>query len=182
MVRWVVRLTGELESSDARAIALARTLTPSQLNWKPAPSSWSVGQCLEHLAVATEVYLPPISRALDVAAAGTAEDITPGAPSRWFIRNFIAPSAVRARAPGKIAPGSNVDQAILERYLAAHRAARDLVTRAGGYDVNRIRFRNPFVPLIRFTVGTGLEIISKHAMRHLLQAERVKAHPQFPLG
>ena len=37
-----------------------------------------------------------------------------------------------------------------------------------------IRFRNPFIPLLRFTVGTGLEIVAKHESRHLLQAEGVR--------
>jgi hypothetical protein len=180
MPQWPARLIAELTDSDARARAVASALTVSQLNWQPSPSAWSVGQCLEHLAVATEVYLPPIGHALDRSPAGTADEITPGAPSRWFIRNYVAPSTVKAKGPGKIAPGSNVDAAVLDRYLAAHHAARELVVRAANYDVNRIRFKNPFVPLLRFTVGTGLEIISKHAMRHLQQAERVKAHPQFP--
>ena len=180
MPQWPARLIAELTDSDARARAVASPLTVSQLNWQPSASSWSIGQCLEHLAIATEVYLPPIGEALDRSSAGTVDEITPGAPSRWFIRNFIAPSTVKAKAPGKIAPGSNVDAAVLDRYLAAHHAARELVVRAANYDVNRIRFKNPFVPLLRFTVGTGLEIISKHAMRHLQQAERVKAHPQFP--
>jgi len=55
-----------------------------------------------------------------------------------------------------------------------------LVQDASDYDVNRIRFKNPFVPLLRFTVGTGLEILSKHQDRHLLQAERVKDCADFP--
>jgi len=46
-----------LEAADRRAIALAQRLGPHQLNWKPAPDVWSVGQCLEHLCVANEVYL-----------------------------------------------------------------------------------------------------------------------------
>jgi hypothetical protein len=58
--------------------------------------------------------------------------------------------------------------------------ARELIRRASSYDVNRIRFRNPFVPLLRFTVGTGLEIITKHEDRHLLQAERLKQSAEFP--
>jgi hypothetical protein len=48
------------------------------------------------------------------------------------------------------------------------------------YDVNRIRFRNPFIPVLRFTVGTGLEILSNHQRRHLLQAERVRESLEFP--
>jgi hypothetical protein len=69
---------------------------------------------------------------------------------------------------------------VLERFLRNNAAARQLIVRAGEYDVNRIRFRNPFVPVFRFTVGTGLEIISKHEGRHLLQAERVRQSVGFP--
>jgi hypothetical protein len=38
------------------------------------------------------------------------------------------------------------------------------------------------VPLVRFTVGTGLQIIARHNHRHLLQAERVIDLPDFPRG
>ena len=180
MPSWSTRLVNELTASDERARALAASLTVAQLNWQPSPSEWSIGQCLEHLALSTELYLPALADAVAQAPRGETVEITPGAPSRWFIRTFIAPSTTKAKAPGKIAPGSNVDAAILNRYLAAHRAARELIAQASSCDVNRVRFKNPFVPLLRFTVGTGLEIISKHAMRHLLQAERVKARPDFP--
>ena len=46
--------------------------------------------------------------------------------------------------------------------------------------VNRIRFKNPFIPMLRFTMGTGFEIVSKHQSRHLLQAERVRESVNFP--
>jgi len=36
--------------------------------------------------------------------------------------------------------------------------------------------KNPYLPLIRFTVGTGLLIMPAHERRHLLQAERSR-HP-----
>jgi hypothetical protein len=80
----------------------------------------------------------------------------------------------RLRAPQKITPGEQVDVSILERFLVSNREARALVRRASNYDINRIRFANPFIPTIRFTVGTGLEILAKHERRHLLQAARVK--------
>ena len=57
--------------------------------------------------------------------------------------------------------------------------ARQLISRASDYDVNHIRFKNPFIPFLRFTVGTGLEILSKHQSRHLLQAERVRQSSAF---
>ena len=179
---WCVRLLYELDAADGRAVALAETLTRRQLNWTPAPGVWSVGQCLEHLCVANEVYLQAMPQSFADRAPSVVQDITPGWFGRWFIRAYIEPSAkvTRRRAPRKIKPGKTVEPSILDRFLRSNRDIRDLVHRASGHDVNRIRFRNPFVPLIHFTVGTGLEILAKHERRHLQQAERVKELPEFP--
>ena len=173
---WSRRLLSELDAADARATALVRTLTTEQLNWKPNPAAWSVGQCLEHLCIANEEYCRAMSPALAGRPHAPVQEITPGWFGRWFIRNYIEPSPAtrRAPAPKKIRPTAQVDSSVLDRFLASNRTARELVRRAASYDVNRVRFPNPFVPMIRFTVGTGLEILTRHERRHLLQAERVR--------
>ena len=173
---WAARLLSEIDAADQRAMALAKPLTPDQLNWKPSPGEWSVGQCLDHLCVADEVYLAAMETGLPGRPHGVAQEITPGWFGRWFIRTAIEPSAQsrKGRAPRKIVPASNVDGTILERFLKTNVQARAFVHRAAQYDVNHVRFRNPFVPIIFFTVGTGLEILVRHQRRHLLQAERVR--------
>ena len=182
MTAWAARLIDELEQSDRRALELARGFGTRQMNWRPSEDRWSVGQCLHHLYVANEVYLPPIANALDRGSPAPVQDITPGWFGRWFIRKYIEPSphSGRSPAPRKIAPAQHVDVSVLDQFLQSNVVARDLVRRASDYDVNRLRFRNPFVPLIRFTVGTGFEIVSKHQRRHLLQAEGVVKSPAFP--
>jgi DinB superfamily len=179
---WSARLIGELDTTDRRANDLARGLSPAQLNWKPAENLWSVGQCLQHLHATNEVYLPAISNALNDRPPSPVQDITPGWFGRWFIRAYIEPSSSgkRARAPSKIAPAQHVDSSVLDLFLRSNEVVRVLVRRAGAYDVNRIRFENPFIPLLRFTVGTGLEIVWRHQRRHLLQAERIRQTPTFP--
>lgn len=62
---------------------------------------------------------------------------------------------------------------MLARFLASNEDLRAFLAHAAPCDVNRIRFRNPFVPVIRFTIGTGLEILTRHQRRHLNQAERI---------
>ena len=182
---WSRRLIAELNAADERAKALAANLSPDQLNWNPRPGAWSVGQCLDHLCISNEVYVPAIAESLANQPQVVAQDITVGWFGRWFIRNYVAPQTGRSKptkapAPGKIRPGVQVDRSILERFLRSNDAARQLIRRAAGHDVNRIRFKNPLVGIIRFTVGTGLEIISQHEQRHLLQAERVRESPNFP--
>ena len=180
---WPARLMAELDTSDQRAKELITGLTAEQLNWHPSAGAWSVGQCLEHLCITNEVYVPSISSAVPSKAGSTVEEITPGWFGRWFIRSFIDPSPVtkRAAAPKKIVPSSRVELSVLNRFLSSNLDVRELIRKASGCDVNRVRFANPFVPLLRFTVGTGLKIICGHQRRHLLQAERVKQAAGFPL-
>jgi hypothetical protein len=177
-----MRLISELDTADQRAKELAQDLTPLQLNWKPGQNAWSVGQCLEHLRIANEVLLPAMTASLTARPHLAVKEIAPGWFGRWFIRNYIEPSSEsrRVRAPKKIAPGTRVDPQILDLFLTSNQAARELVRRASDYDVNRIRYKNPFMPVLRFTVGTGLEIVLRHQRRHLLQGERVKQAADFP--
>jgi DinB superfamily len=179
---WSRRLIAELDASDRRAEQLAKTLTLEQLNWRPRPDAWSIGQCLQHLSITNEVYLSAIAASLEGERRSQVEEIVPGWFGRWFIRSFVEPSAKtrRVRAPKKIDPGQQVESTVLETFLRSNNTARDLIRRASSYDVNRIRFGNPFVPMIRFTAGTGFEIVSKHQNRHLLQAEGVRGAADFP--
>ncbi len=117
---------------------------------------------------------------------GPASVSSPGDCS-WLVRPLVHSEiycAVFREQPDfrtqKIVPDEQVEPSILESFLQSNRAARELIYRASDYDVNRIRFKNPFIPMLRFTAGTGLEIISKHQSRHLLQAERVRQSTDFP--
>jgi hypothetical protein len=181
---WQVRLLAELDAADSRAVTLARDLSDAQLNWKPRPDAWSVGQCLEHLCLSNEVYVKPIVTALErYPAAGPVDEITPGWFARWFIRNYIEPTTQKkpTRAPSKAVPiALHIESSILDRFLTSNQRVRDLMKLALQHDVNRVRFRNPYVALIRFTVGTGFQIIARHNHRHLGQAERVTQSAGFP--
>ena len=179
---WSQCLLSEFDASDQRAERLAGQLTAEHLNWRPSPDAWSIGQCIEHLCATNDVYLAAISSSLDGRQPSPVQAINPGWFGRGFIRNVVDPSSSsrRVRAPARIQPGTLVTTSILASFLESNQAARELVRRTSDYDVNRIRFRNPFVPLIRFTVGSGLEIVSKHETRHLLQAERVAQSAGFP--
>jgi hypothetical protein len=181
---WARRLLASLDASDQRAIAVARTLSETQLNWRADQSSWSIGQCLDHLRESNELYGRAMDAALQHPRGHPVDEITPGWFGGLFIRTVIDPATAptKRKAPAKIVPASTVDETILDRFLRSNDVTRRVIERAQSIDVNRVRFKNPFVWWIRFTVGTGLEIIVRHEDRHLLQAERIRSHANFPTG
>jgi hypothetical protein len=173
---WAARLNQGLDANDRDARELVSGLSVDDLNRQSGPGAWSIGQCIEHLCLGTETYVPPLHAALEGRPVAPVQEITPGWFGRWFIRNYIEPSpqTKRATAPSKIVPGRRVELSILERFLAGNQRIREVIHRAAAHDVNRIRFKNPYIPGLRFTIGTGLQILYQHERRHLLQAQRVR--------
>jgi hypothetical protein len=61
-----------------------------------------------------------------------------------------------------------------DRFLRSQDEIRDYIRTNADLDLAAIRFPNPLVPGIRFSIATGLHVISAHERRHLRQAWGVR--------
>jgi hypothetical protein len=175
----------DLDAADRTAEALAAPLTDAQFTWQPdGGTRWSVGQCLEHLAVANGLYGEAIRKAVDRAAlAGWTRKgpLVPGFVGQKFVNSLEPPVKRRGRAPATIRPTSKLTRSdIMLRYREAHDRLRQAARDAAAIDANRTTFRNPFLKVVKVRVSTALHVVSAHDRRHLWQAEQVIRHPDFP--
>lgn len=170
----------DLAWSDAEALRLAHDLGDDALNRREG-AAWSVGQCLSHLATGNRVYAEAIAAAVRSASAGRIGDadaeIRPGLFERWFIALLDGPPKVKLKNPKKSTPSARVaGPDVLRDFVAAHDQLRATILecRERNLDPNRVRFRNPFVGVFRFTIGTGFLVVTGHNRRHLWQAARAR--------
>lgn len=178
-------LLHQIEAADREADVLTAGLSDRQFHWQPdGGRAWSIAQCLDHLATANRVYGAAIATGVERARAERWQrrgPIATGIVGRWFIRSMEPPVKRRLQAPTKIRPASSLSRGeVMLAYHHAHAQIRSLIESCGDLDVNRATFVNPFLSWIKVRVGTGLRIIAAHDRRHLWQAARVKALPQFP--
>jgi hypothetical protein len=164
--------------SDARA--LMSGLTEEQGRWHPAPGAWSVAECLDHLATANRVYLealrPSAERALTRGQMRRGPAM-PGVVGRWFIAWLEPPvkPRLKGKTPSVIRPRREPGLTdAFERFLASHEDTRVFLHRFKDIDLARIRFPNPFIPGVRFSLATGVHVIAAHDRRHLWQAWNVR--------
>ena len=150
-------------------------------------ATWSVGLCVDHLAVTNEAYL---ERLREAVAKGGAKAGAPRGPlrtslfGRLFLSQLEPPPRYRVPAPPRIRPAEERlgDRAeVWRRFAASQESVRELIRSTAGVAVDRVRFRNPFVrDLSVFTVADGFEIVAAHERRHLHQAHKILARPDFP--
>jgi DinB superfamily len=149
-------------------------------DWRASPGSWSVAQCLDHLATANRIYL----RAMQPDAERARRDgrrrrapARPGLIGRWFVRTLEPPVAPRFRmkAPRTIQPRASPALAdALRAFLASHGELGAFLQQYGDIDLAGVPFPNPFVRGVRFSLATGLHVIAAHERRHLWQAWQVR--------
>ncbi|HZI55780.1 MAG TPA: DinB family protein [Verrucomicrobiae bacterium] len=173
-------LLRDLDLADDEARQLVNSLNDQQLNWRPdGGTRWSVAQCLDHLAQINAIYIAALSEAVHGVKPSTEarrDPIQPGWLARWFIGVLEPPPKRKLKSPKKALPSAQkAGTEVLRAFIAAHDQARALIQEAGELDLNRIRFKNPFIGFLRFTVGSGLLIINAHDRRHLWQARQVLA-------
>jgi DinB superfamily len=160
---------------DARELTAG--LSPLEGSWRPSPSAWSVAECLDHLATANRVYLaamrPPAERAL---AGGKLRrrPAVPGLIGGWFVRTLEPPAGTRMKAPRKIVPRTAPPFADASTaFFTSHEDARTFLRTYAGIDLAGVRFPNPFIRGVRFSLATGIHVIAAHERRHLWQAREV---------
>jgi hypothetical protein len=182
----VQKILDDLDANDRRVKALVHGLGDEQLNWRSDERSWSIAQCLDHLNVSNRIYLAPMLAGVEAGrrAGQTRKDpIRSGFLERLFVSNLEPPPKWKMPAPRKIVPALSKPKAeVMEEWRTTQEEVRTLLHASAGLDLNRIRFVNPLVPLVRFTVGTGFLVIAAHERRHLWQAEKIKGRAGFPAG
>jgi hypothetical protein len=178
-------LLAELRAAEDRAAKLVAGLSDNQTNWRPeSGTSWSVRQCLDHLARTNRAYAANIHDAVDSCPKKQwtpTVDISPAWAGSWFARQLEPPVRRKLKTSAILTPPETGDiHEAIRAFVESHELVRAIIASAAHVDLNRLRSRNPFVSLLRFSVGTGLLIINAHDSRHLWQAERVKEAASFP--
>lgn len=173
-------LEAAYDAVDADARALVSRLTAEQGTWRAEPGSWSVAECLDHLATANRVYLnamrPAAARALAQGSRRT-KPALPGLVGGWFVKSLEPPArpGLKGKAPQAIRPRSSPALAdAIAQFLSSQDDVREFLRAFAGIELAEVRFPNPFVRGVRFSLATGLHVIAAHARRHLWQAWRVR--------
>lgn len=170
------QLHDEVVATRERIAALVRPLDPAQLAEHPEPEGWSVGQVLEHLCLADELYDEPFQKLL----RGARPDA--GAAAReWkssFIGGMIAGSLLAPRklkGPRVFRPGPTPRNGVVETLLARELRFVQAMDAAAAFDWRALRIKSPALPrwAPSMNVGDGFRIHIVHLTRHSRQIERL---------
>lgn len=161
-------------------------LSHVQLNWKPSPEKWSIGQCLHHIIQLNSVYYSPMEIKIEEANS----NIKKNAAKTVFKPNLLGRVVINSLKPGgkKRFKAYEVFKPVeCEISLSAVRDFEInneklilLMNHAVLLDLNKIKITSPANSWIRFQLGALFKMIIVHEQRHIIQAENVMKNIDFP--
>jgi DinB family protein len=178
----VAGLEGEINEATNRARKLIENTDGRRFTVRPEPSRWSAAECLAHLSLATESFLPVLRGAIDDAKkkAMTSDCVPhmdmlgsvlrwlmePPARSRFKTQAPFVPRAIRAKAEA-LAEFTSLQSRLVEMLREAH-----------GLDFTKMKLVSPFDQRVKYNLFSAFRIIAAHQRRHLWQAEQAVAELQ----
>jgi hypothetical protein len=170
----------EIEAVSEAADRLAASVAPELAVRKPAPGVWSVAECLAHLNLTAQAFLPKLREAI---AQGRRDSLLGSGPFRpdFFGRLLIwmlePPYRMKVKTPPAFDPA--VQSAVpLDKVMTEFRALQaqilECVKDCEGLALDRLKVVSPFAQNLKYSVYSTLRVIPSHARRHLWQAERIR--------
>jgi hypothetical protein len=173
-----------IKNVSAEAVDAFGKLSCEQLNWKPAPDKWSIGQVLDHIIVSDRTYFEQF----DEVAEGRHHNSfyqKMGFISRFWGKQMIkdiSPNSNKTfKAPTIFKPtDSNVKDTIVLDFKNHQRQMKGYFERLSGLPISDIVIYSPVTKVLIYSLRDGIELLTVHQLRHLAQAKRVLESPGFP--
>jgi len=151
-------------------------LNEDQLNRKPSPDKWSIGECIDHLIVSHDQYLKKI-RNVNVNGFSKSEDNRVYKHTIWgkLLVDSVSPQTIKKKKTFKVFYPKHklIKRSVLDDYDRSLDDFVKIAERFKGYDLNKIKISSPVSGFIRLNLGDAFLIHLNHDRRHINQAIKV---------
>src|SRR5277367_1284797 len=157
---------------EASKLFLGRSADDLTNTWES--SSWSVTQCLDHLARTSLSFLPAISLAVAMAPElNTNRPLRTGTIAWLLIRKLEPPYHLRYKVIPQLAPQETDFEAGWSNFKRSQAQLLEAVRSAAGLAIDKVGVQCPVYARLNYNVYGALRLLAAHERRHLWQMRQI---------
>ncbi len=173
-------LLSALKEMVEKHIAFAEQLRNTKtevLNKKQSAESWSALECLQHLNLYGNFYIPEISKSIQYSDHLPKAEFKPG-----FLGNYFANAMLPKEKLNKMKTFKNMnpinsilDKNVIDVFIAQQKEMLQLLESAMNVDLNKTKTHITLTKFIKLKLGDTFRFVIYHNERHIQQALRAIA-------
>jgi hypothetical protein len=146
------------------------------LMWKETNTSWSILECLEHLNLYGDFYLPQLER--KIKNSTTQSDLTfkNGVLGNYFAKSMLPKEKINKMKTfkDKNPLNSNLNKSVIDRFINQQIKLLDLLNQSRNVSLNKVKIQTSISSLIKLKLGDTFQFFINHIIRHFNQIDRIQ--------
>ena len=168
-------LLGQLAGATHKLIQDAENLLllPEEvLQQRPAHGGWNALECMEHLNLYGDFYLPEIRKRIRESRYGTTPFFKPGLLGDYFAKSMEPGPAMKKMKTfkDKNPIRRKLEKETIERFIDQQNEMLELLHKAAAVDLNKTKTSITITTLLKLKLGDTLRFVVAHNRRHMAQA------------
>lgn len=172
----------EQTRENLNVIERFKDLSNSQLNYKKHTQTWSVLECIEHLNMYGDYYLPQLEKSISNSKFKKDEFFKTGVFGNYFTK-LMEPKSGKKKMKthkDKNPIGNHLSKQVIEEFISQQNETLKLLEWARSVSLNKNKTSISISKLIKLKLGDTFNFVIAHNKRHLEQANNIflKKMPQ----
>lgn len=178
MVLETEKLIGELIEINSQNIKVVENFLQmpiEELKWKFDTKSWSILDCIAHLNLYGEFYLPELKKAININIGPSTYLFYPGFFGDYFVKTIQYKEKLnKMKTALPMDPiGSILSKEVLRHFIFEQEQLIDLLIDAKDVNLNKIKTPINVTKWMKINLGDSFRFVVYHNQRHVNQAINV---------
>src|SRR5690606_4322138 len=168
------KLSAMKKSNLAEALNFQQ-LTVEQLNKRGTAGGWTILECIEHLNLYGDFYIPEIKNRISQAKHKPSESFKSGIMGHYFAKmmlpkeNLKKIKTFKSMDPIHKSLGTNV----LDKFINQQKEILEILETAKNVNLTKTKTSISISKWIKLRLGDTFQVLIYHNLRHIMQAKKV---------
>lgn len=164
--RQIINQVEKLKSFDLNALI-----------WKENEISWNILECLEHLNLYGDFYLPQIEDKIKKSSSKHDFEFKSGVLGNYFAKSMLPKEKLNKMNTfkDKNPLNANLDKKVIDKFINQQTKLLELLNLSRNVSLNKVKIQISISSLIKLKLGDTFQFFINHIIRHLKQIERIQA-------
>ena len=179
MIMLTTELIADLTKKTNQNIQFAdrlKTKTDEELNWKVNADSWSILECIEHLNLYGDFYLPEIQNAIQTTMSKSETKFKSGLVGNYFAKSMLPKDKLNKMKTfkDKNPINSKLTRQVIDRFIDQQKKILTLLDKSNNVSLTKIKIKISITKLVKLRLGDTFRLVMNHNLRHIRQIERIE--------
>ena len=146
------------------------------LTWKENKTSWSILECLEHLNLYGNFYLPQMENKIKNSTTKTELEFKSGILGNYFSKSMLPKEKLNKMKTfkDKNPLNANLDKTVIDKFINQQIKLLDLLNQSRNVNLNKVKIKISISSFIKLKLGDTFQFFINHIIRHLKQIDRIQ--------